>query len=63
MLRFGLDEDAGGSLCTLSQVGVLLGITRERVRQLEERALERLRASEASAVLRSYLDFDLDLDP
>jgi RNA polymerase primary sigma factor len=62
MLRFGLDEGAGGYRRTLSQVGMLLGITRERVRQLEERALERLRSSEASITLRSYLDFDLDLD-
>jgi RNA polymerase primary sigma factor len=62
LLRFGLDEEAGGSRRTLSQVGVLLGITRERVRQLEERALERLRSSDASTILKSYLDFDLDLD-
>jgi RNA polymerase primary sigma factor len=64
LLRFGLDEEAGGYgyRRTLSQVGMLLGITRERVRQLEERALERLRSSDASTILKSYLDFDLDLD-
>ena len=62
LLRFGLDEESGGSRRTLAQVGVLLGITRERVRQLEERALSRLRSSEASIILRSYLNFDLDLD-
>src|SRR4051812_7915703 len=38
--RFGLD---GGKPKTLEEVGVLLGITRERVRQLETRALRELR--------------------
>jgi RNA polymerase primary sigma factor len=40
MLRFGLD---GAEPKTLEQVGVDLGITRERVRQLETRALRELR--------------------
>jgi RNA polymerase primary sigma factor len=40
VLRFGLDGSAGR---TLEQVGVELGITRERVRQLETRALRELR--------------------
>ena len=39
--RFGLD---GGRPKTLEEVGVILGITRERVRQLETRALRELRA-------------------
>jgi RNA polymerase primary sigma factor len=38
--RFGLD---GSKPKTLEEVGVLLGITRERVRQLETRALRELR--------------------
>jgi RNA polymerase primary sigma factor len=38
--RFGLD---GGKPKTLEEVGVILGITRERVRQLETRALRELR--------------------
>ena len=41
-LRFGLD---GESPQTLEQVGIGLGITRERVRQLEARALRELRQS------------------
>ena len=41
-LRFGLD---GEKPKTLEEVGVLLGITRERVRQLETRALRELRQS------------------
>jgi RNA polymerase primary sigma factor len=40
--RFGLAE--GASPKTLEEVGVILGITRERVRQLEQRALRELRA-------------------
>jgi RNA polymerase primary sigma factor len=62
LLRFGLDEEDGGYRRTLCQVGMQLGITRERVRQLEERALERLRSCHASTILKSYLDLDVDLD-
>jgi RNA polymerase primary sigma factor len=40
-LRFGLDGEAPQ---TLEEVGTGLGITRERVRQLESRALRELRA-------------------
>jgi RNA polymerase primary sigma factor len=39
-LRFGLD---GGSRRTLTEIGERLGITRERVRQIEGEALDRLR--------------------
>ncbi|MBD3278217.1 MAG: sigma-70 family RNA polymerase sigma factor [Candidatus Aegiribacteria sp.] len=39
-LRFGLLD---GEPCTLQQIGRVFGITRERVRQLEEQALEKLR--------------------
>jgi RNA polymerase primary sigma factor len=41
VLRFGLD---GRAPKTLEEVGSGLGITRERVRQLESRALRELRA-------------------
>jgi len=41
-LRFGLNGDAETK--TLEEVGDGLGITRERVRQLESRALRELRA-------------------
>ena len=50
-LRFGLD---GESPQTLEQVGVGLGITRERVRQLESRALRELRQTAPS--LQLYLE-------
>jgi RNA polymerase primary sigma factor len=49
-LRFGLD---GGRPQTLEEVGVGLGITRERVRQLESRALRELRI--AAPDLELYL--------
>jgi RNA polymerase primary sigma factor len=51
-LRFGLD---GGAPKTLEQVGNILGITRERVRQLESRALRELRtvAPELELYLRA----------
>jgi RNA polymerase primary sigma factor len=39
-LRFGLD---GGTPCTLDEIGADVGVTRERVRQLETRALRELR--------------------
>jgi RNA polymerase primary sigma factor len=50
-LRFGLD---GESPQTLEQVGLGLGITRERVRQLESRALRELR--QTAPGLQLYLD-------
>jgi DNA-directed RNA polymerase, sigma subunit (sigma70/sigma32) len=39
-LYFGLD---GGREHTLEEIGGMLGVTRERVRQLRDRALKRLR--------------------
>ena len=41
VLRYGLDET--GEPRTLEEVGEILDITRERVRQLEARALKKLR--------------------
>ena len=40
-LRFGLE---GQGQHSLSQAGKLLGVSRERVRQIQDRALEKLRA-------------------
>jgi RNA polymerase primary sigma factor len=51
LLRFGLD---GSSPKTLEEVGTVLGITRERVRQIETRALRELRT--AAPGLELYLD-------
>jgi RNA polymerase primary sigma factor len=50
-LRFGLD---GQPPSTLEQVGIELGVTRERVRQLQTRALQQLRST--APWLELYLD-------
>lgn len=50
-LRFGLDS---GQERTLEEVGKILGVTRERVRQLEFRALKKLRQPGACENLRDY---------
>ncbi len=47
--RFGLD---GSPPLTLKEVGELIGITRERVRQLEAIALQRLRSTSVAGVLK-----------
>lgn len=52
-LRFGIDS---GQERTLEEVGRLLRITRERVRQLEFRALKKLRHPERAIKLKDYLD-------
>ena len=52
-LRFGL---ADGHVHTLEEVGRRLGVTRERARQMEHRALAKLREDPACQRLRGYLD-------
>ena len=51
-LYFGLD---GEKSHTLEEIGVEFKLTRERVRQIKEKALRRLRHSSRSKVLRYYL--------
>jgi len=51
-LRYGLYD---GRVYTLEEVGQTIGVTRERVRQLEAQALNRLRQSSAHVILRDYL--------
>lgn len=51
-LRFGL---GGGRSHTLEEVGQKFGLTRERIRQIEGRALRRLRHPRRSRQLREYL--------
>ncbi len=51
-LRFGLGN---GHVYPLEKIGEVLGITRERVRQIEAKALEKLRHPSVAKTLRSYL--------
>lgn len=52
-LRYGL---ADGQRRTLEEVGRVLGMTRERARQIEAEALRRLRAPDVGQHLRDYLE-------
>lgn len=46
-----------GDICmTLEEIGNIFGLTRERVRQIKERALRRIRKTSSSRNLKSYLD-------
>jgi RNA polymerase primary sigma factor len=52
-LRFGLGS---GQAMTLNEVGRKMGITRERVRQLESQALSRLRSPDVKVKLHAYAE-------
>ena len=52
-LRFGLDD---GRARTLEEVGKEFNVTRERIRQIEAKALRKLRHPSRSKKLRDYLD-------
>ena len=53
ILRFGLED---GKFRTLEEVGREFSITRERIRQIEAKALRKLRHPSYSRTLRGYLD-------
>jgi RNA polymerase primary sigma factor len=52
-LRFGLD---GEGPFTLEETGRILGITRERVRQIQERALAKLRQMRSASELEAFME-------
>ncbi len=52
-LRFGLTD---GQPKTLGEVGTVYGVTRERIRQIESKAMSKLRNPSRSKRLRDYLD-------
>ena len=56
MLRFGISD---GSAKTLEEVGNIFKVTRERVRQIEAKALRKLRHPSRSRKLRTFLDMTL----
>jgi hypothetical protein len=52
-MRFGLTD---GQPKTLDQIGKVYGVTRERIRQIESKAMSKLRHPSRSNALRDYLD-------
>jgi len=51
-LRFGLEDDTP---CTLAQIGETMALSRERVRQIETRALLKLRQPQRRCKVRDYI--------
>lgn len=52
-MRFGIDFE---TTFTLDEIGKHFELTRERIRQIEKRSLEKLEGSEVGAILKSFLE-------
>ncbi len=51
-MRYGLED---GCPHTLEETGYIFGITRERIRQIQDKALEKLKHPSRSKKLREYI--------
>ncbi|MDA2921341.1 sigma-70 family RNA polymerase sigma factor, partial [Desulfobacterota bacterium AH_259_B03_O07] len=50
-LRFGIDQETA---CTLDEIGMMFDLTRERIRQIEKAALEKIAKSNMSEILERF---------
>ena len=55
-MRFGFED---GNPCTLEEVGQVFAVTRERIRQIEAKALRKLRHPSRSGHVRTFLEDSL----
>ena len=51
-MRYGIND---GNPRTLEEVGRIMGVTRERIRQIENKALKKMRLSSRSKHIKEYL--------